>query len=478
MRSKLPYILVFLLCFLYWAYLIPRTEMVIAHDSIGYEQNGALIYHKGFLEFFKSGESLSREPLYHLVIALSMKIADLFSVSYHLVLKIIQVLLLFITQVLLLVLLNMLKIDKRWQLVTIFYFGLSPAIVNMAFSVYYEVIVYPLVPAFVLVAFFSWKAIHDADKKRIILMALLTGGLFVLGAFGRGVFRYVFFIVLIPFAWTAIESYVKGRRQYFLNAVLYLMAALLAFYPLIAAYVYMNKKYAGQFQYNSRHSALFLTSAHKRANELTPRIVLAHLSNIPGDGVCRKFFSEKECLYCSWEGSYASKAKVFYSLMDIPKEKRAAKTFQWAFEKIKEHPFQYLFFMGYEALRMLFWESTKIGYVQYPQLLQRLFDMAWFRYGIRLAISLLTIFSVIYLLLAVYQKRALLGDYTQKGEATQICFFILLVALPYIGIYSLCFVLTRYPLPIASLYLLAIAYFFQNMKWDFGRVKKGLPDGR
>jgi hypothetical protein len=243
------------------------------------------------------------------------------------------------------------------------------------------------------------------------------------------------------------------------------------FLSCIEAYKYANKHYNGFYQFNNRHSDLFLGSAIKRANKLTPRIVLAHLANIPGEGVCRKFFTEKECEYCGWMGSYMYNSDVNNLAAYTTKESRNSTIFLVALNKIKEHPFQYMFFIGYEATRMLFWESTNIGYVQYPQIITKLYKATWFRYGIRLTVAVLTCVSVFYLLINLYRRRINLLDRSEGGESVRVGLFTLLVMASYIGVYSLCYALTRYALPIGSLYLLSIAYCCQNIKWPCSKWK-------
>lgn len=69
-----------------------------------------------------------------------MAVGDLFSVSYQPILKIFQVALLFLTQILLIVLLRQLDVRKGIIMAAVLYAGISPAMINGAYSVYYEIV--------------------------------------------------------------------------------------------------------------------------------------------------------------------------------------------------------------------------------------------------------------------------------------------------------------------------------------------------
>lgn len=455
-------IIAFLLCFLYWGYLVFSTEMLISADAIGYEQLGQLVYQQGWGEYLRTGPH--REPFYPWLVANSMRIADSLFISYHMVQKLIQVAFLFISQLLMLVLLDKLKISDPIKLITILYFGFSPAIVNAAFSLFSEIATFPFVLMMVLFCALSWQAIHYGSPGKIISMALLTAGSFLLASATKSAFSYVFLICLLPFIYLAARSFHHKVRRDFLNATLYVAVSFCIFTAGIISYMSLNKKYNGYFQVNDRNAISLLGSAYKRSNPLTPRIILAHLSSVPGNKVCEKFFTEEECRYAAWYSSESTKGEILDSLKDVPKENQSSKALLLAMNEALKHPFQYIFFTFIEGAKMPFWESTKIGFVGYPPILMNLFDSVWFKNGLRLFIALMTIFSIVFTVFKTYQDKSLLFDYSKRGESVQMRLFISLVMCAFIGIYSLCFVLTRYALPIASLYLLSIAYCVHNVK--------------
>jgi len=114
----------------------------------------------------------------------------------------------------------------------------------------------------------------------------------------------------------------------------------------------------------------------------------------------------------------------------------------------------------------MFWESTQIGFVDYPDWLHKVFVTTWFKNMLRLFTSIITICSFLYMIFSTYRKRLSLFDFSEAAIEVQNCFFILLITFGFISIYSLCYVLTRYALPIAPLYLLAIGYWITNMSYN------------
>ena len=78
LKSQKMFLLIFLVCFIYWGYLIFASSMVVQFDAISYEELGRMIYKEGWKAFFATGPH--REPLYPLLVAFSMKIGDLFGV--------------------------------------------------------------------------------------------------------------------------------------------------------------------------------------------------------------------------------------------------------------------------------------------------------------------------------------------------------------------------------------------------------------
>jgi len=455
-KHSLSLVGVFVVCFSYWTYLIFSSQIVFAYDALGYNELGSMIYEQGWLEYFRTGPN--REPLYPFTISLSMRLGESLSIRYTYIQRVLQIFILFLTQILLFFILGKLKISRGIKLITIFYFGISPAVVNSAFSLYSEIVIMPFVLAIILFGVLSWRAMEDRSKGHVTLLGFTTALLFLLAVAGKGVFQYILLAYLTPFLALIGVSLVKRKKTIFTNALLYVIIVLAVFQSCFVLFKFMNKTYNGHFEFTDRVTRIFYGNAHKRAEALTPRIILAHLSSIPGGGVCRRFFSEEECRYTEFHSADRFGAMSAGFVSDVSDENKNEKTFQLAFEKIKHQPFQYLLFMAIEALKMPFWESTQIGFVNYPDWLNALFTTGWFKGGLRLAVSLATILSLGYFVYQIYLKRKLLVDFSERGEEVQICFFGVLIIISFTFLYSFFSILTRYALPIVPIYLISIAY--------------------
>lgn len=464
-RNKLL-VAIFLCCFLYWGYLMRSSAMLIQFDAIGYKELGETIYKEGWEAFLKTGPH--REPLYPFLIAVSMKVADMMSAHFELIQKIIQVALLFVTQLMLLALLKKAKVHEGVIAAAILYFGFSPAIVNASFSLYSEIAAFPSVPAIVWGGWYSWRAVHCEGIKKVIAAAALTALAFAWATFVKGIFQYIFLVFIVPFIFVTVKAILGRNIKKTFNGLAFIAVAFVIFSSFVFSYRYANKHFNGNFELTNRYDGNLFGTAAKRVNKLTPELLMAHLASVPGAGVCRSFFSEETCQYCEFFGMDLYRSTELEALLSegegTSKGERARKTISLAFEKIAGNPAQYLFLTAVESLKMAFWESTQIGFVAYPKPLEKLFDFVLFKNGIRFLMSILTYFSLFYLLWHIFYHRSKLRDFKEEESAgIQTGFFALLIIVSFTGLYAIFSILTRFALPIASLYIFCIALAAQNL---------------
>ena len=152
------------LCFIYWIYLLFTSRMTIVYDAAVYEQLGAMLYHSGWIEFFKTGPH--NEPVYPLLIAFSMRIADSFLIPYLTVQTCFQILILFSTQLLTLFILKRLQMSRGVKALTILYMGISPALVNATFSLFSEIATYPFILGIIIAGVKGWESILSNNYKK------------------------------------------------------------------------------------------------------------------------------------------------------------------------------------------------------------------------------------------------------------------------------------------------------------------------
>jgi len=439
MKEKIrinPIIAAFAISLSYWVYLFFASSMPITADSISYQEFGTLIHQKGMIPYFQTGPN--REPLYPFIVSISMGIGEFFSAPYQFVQKIVQLLILFLTQILTLKILQKLKIGNILTSLCILYLGFSPAIVNSSLSLYSEIITFPLTLAVILLCTKnSWRS------------GICLGLVFASLTFVKGAFELITPLFLIVYILS-----LKNKRK-----VIYILSILIAFYIPLNTYKAFNYKYNGNFVLTNRGAWALYGNTARRMEATTFQHFLVALAFMPGKGVCKKLFNETECDFWSYKRSDTLGYKKLAELtgQELSSSDLDSQLITLSKKEILKNPFQYSLYMGVEGLKMFFWESTKIGFVEYPKGLTALFDFALFKDGIRLIMSLLSFISFLYLTKFIWSKQIL----TEEQKMLLFCIFALITC--FIAIHSFFFVLTRYILPIAPLYLIAITFSIQNI---------------
>ncbi|OGX38671.1 MAG: hypothetical protein A3D87_03300 [Omnitrophica WOR_2 bacterium RIFCSPHIGHO2_02_FULL_50_17] len=466
------YGVVFLICIFYWLYLLLNTHMAIKFDAAGYEQLGEMIYKMGWLEYFKTGPN--REPLYSAAVAGSMYIGDLISRPYQFIQAILQVGLLFLTQILTLLLLKKLKINHWITLFVILYLGFSPSLVNATFSLFSEIIVIPLVPAIIYFNVLAWEAMQNKPTGWVAILGFCCALFFLLAIFAKGIFQYIFYLFLIPYLVLLVYSWFVRRRDIVLKVFIFVLIEVIMVSPSVISYKMMNSRFNGQYEFTNRFAELLYGNTVKRTNEISARIWGAHIASIPGAGVCRKFFTEQECRYCEFQQADDLRSSLPGLLVGVPTDQRVGTTVAYVVERFWQKPLQYLALTVIESLRMLFWESSQIGMVEYPQWLSNIFNANIFSDGIRFIASLLTIFALCFVISYLFNEK---GRGPVKDERWLVLYFAVLMILGYTGLYALFSIVTRYALVIAPVYLLCIAFFIQNKFLPKSPAKRQYPHG-
>ena len=459
-----PFIYIFLISWGYWLYLAFSSNMTVQFDSIGYEQLGALVASKGWVEYFRTGPH--REPLYPLLISLSMKISGLFSCPYYKIQTAAQLIIFGLTQFLAFLIMRRCKI-RTWIIgATLLYVGFSPALVNTALSLYSEILTYPFVLGIILVAASSFKALKNARSPRIMLYALLLGGLFTGITLVKGIYEYIFYFVFLFFLGVFWQTFRSKKQKVNLNSLSLVIIFALSFNLPVIGFKAINKKYNGIFALtDSRADYSLYASAARRTEPLTGRQLLAAIAYTPGEGACRAFFNEKECYFWGIQ-NYDSYGLTMLGEVSqtVPKDQVSKTMRKLSLEKILERPLQFTFLMGLETIKMFFWESTKIGFVDYPPWLTQLYDWIAFKNSIRLFISLLSLLSFFYLLVYILRHlRSVLNLTNENGSVEEMPLFLLLIIFLHIGLYALFMTIPRFALPIAPLYLVTIAFAAEHI---------------
>jgi len=461
---KSPIGLAFVLCFVYWFYLFFTAQAIIVFDAMWYEGLGKMIYHSGWIEFFRTGPN--NEPVFPLLIALSMRVGDFFSISYQIVQTCLQISILFFSQLLTLLVLKKLHISQWVKALIILYMGFSPALVNATFALFSEIAAFPLILGIILISVKSWGLILSNKYKKVILYGVYLAFIFVVLTLTKALFEYIFIAFMAPYLVLMFKSIFKRERKAFVSALLFLVVTSFLFNACLFSYKSLNQKYNGHFMLTDRGPYILYGNIAKRAEPLTLQRFLSSLAVIPGDGVCYKLLNRDDCAF--WSGYTAEKygrpkLKELES-QSVPNSEIDSVMVNLAKEKMLERPFQQTFLLFIESFKMLFWESTNLGYVSYPPWLQKIYDFTIFKNGLRLLLFLITSTSMVYTLCYTTRSRNHLFFY-QNAQNGEVCifFFILVLITSYTGLYSLFMIATRYATPIAPLYLIMIGFTIQKM---------------
>lgn len=445
----------FSISIVYWTYLFFSTQTIIIFDSLDYQALGQIIQADGWIKYFETGPN--REPFYPLLISTSMYFSKLLTCSYLPILKFIQLLILLSAQILSLKVLQKLKINSFITTTIILYIGFSPALINTALSLYSEIITYPFILGIIIL---SEKLYTQLTTKKKIqhLLPTIMGLSFCLTAstFSKSIFEIITPFYLIVFLFLLLQS----KKSSLIQTILAISLSFLFFYIPVSFYKSMNKKYNGQYVLTNRGAWALYGNTARRMKELTFKKVLTAITYAPGEGVCLKFFDKNNCNFWSFQKSDELGYGKLHELtaQKLSNEKREKILLIESRDLILSNPFQYGLFYIIEGFKTVFWESTQIGFVKYPPGLTKLYIWTPFKDGLRLFMSLFTFLSIVYTLIFLFKNKT--------HPAKLILFYILCLLFLHAGFYSFFFILTRYSLPVAPLYLILIAFTFNEILFN------------
>lgn len=453
----------------YWCFLYFNASPQIIFDAIGIETSAQKIHSLGWQSYFI--EEPPREPVYPFLISFSMRLADVFAVPYLKIQIFIQLLIMFITQILLLNLLKKLKIHESIIFGTVLYFGISPAMINSAFSLFTEIAAYPFVFAILFASFLAWRKIKTATSAQSILYAFLLGVSFVLSTFVKAIFSYILILFLIPFFIRAVLFFIHKNNLALRNSFIVIIGSAITLNMFMIPYKNLNKKLNGNYVFTSRGPWLLFGNTAKRVQDITVKDIAVNAVFTLGDHLCFDIFhapcgkwnlpmvenlgnmkrDELKKSICN-NSCLTSQIQIDSGLMK---------------ESLKitlQKPIQYGLFYTIEAFKIFFWESTRIGCVTYPGWLENIYENKLFKNLLRLLISLLSMISFFYLIKQLWENRHPIFN-PQPDFQPEIIYKTLIVTLilSFLLIQNFFYILARYVFPIAPLFLICIAVFLNDL---------------
>ena len=442
----------------YLTYLSVTSQILISTDAHAYEWLGTLLHEGKFQEYMATGPN--REPVYPLMVSMAMHIADYAKVSYLTVMKLLQISLLVLTQFLTWQMMKKFGITRGIAAAVILYLGISPAMVNSAFSLFSEIGTYPLVLAVVWVSAICMEKLFSGEFGHGVFWSLCFSLLLVALTLSKAIYAYIFYFYLVIFVAVAVRCAIKQEWKKAANFILFLTILIFTFSISIAYYKSLNFQYNNHYAITDRGQMAVYGCAVKRTSEITPSRFLAALSWVPGEMVCRRFFSEADCYH--W--GYLNTDRIGFAQLAKLEEQGFTGTAQYqkiieqAKEEIFRNPWQYIFFTAAESLKIFFWESTKIGFVEYPPWLTKVFASTPLNYLLRSVTALVTLIAFVYFLWKFWMNRAdLLSSDGLVRQRAWLGYFLIQFVFLYTAFYSLATIVIRYIFPIVPLFLIMIA---------------------
>jgi len=455
---------------LYWCFLYFNASPQIIFDAIGIESSAQKIHTLGWQSYFITEPP--REPIYPFLIYFSIRLADFFAVPYLNIQIFLQLLIMLITQILLLNLLKKLKIHVSIIFGTVLYFGISPAMINSAFSLFTEIATYPFVFAILFSSFLAWKKIKTATSSQAFFYAFLLGISFALNTFVKAIFSYILILFLIPFVIRAILFFIHKDKVALRNSLIIIIGSAITLNMLMIPYKNLNKKFNGNYVFTSRGPWLLFGNTAKRVQDITPKDIAVNAVFTLGDNLCFDIFhtpcskwnlpvvenlgnvkrNELEKSICN-NSCLTSQLQVDSGLMK---------------ESLKitlQKPIQYGLLYTIEAFKIFFWESTRIGCVTYPGWLETIYENKLFKNAIRLLISLLSMMAFFHVIKQLWKDRQSIFN-PQSDFQPEIIYkmLVVLLILSFLLIQNFFYILARYVFPIAPLFLVCIAIFINDMR--------------
>ena len=448
---------VLLLSLIYWLYLSQTIRMDIVFDSHDYRFLGRMIYYQGWISYFTTGPN--REPLYPLLIALSMIFEHCTGVTFVKIMAIFDVIIMSLTQVLTYKILRLLNIRQGICVLILTYLALSPAFNNSAFSLYSEIATFPFILGIILASFYAWEAIAQSRWQKSILYGALLGLLLTAATFIKAVFECITPTYLIIFFVTVYycsfrDCFVTLAMTRILPLILCLIAAISFYYVPVTGYKWLNQHYNGNFVITDRASWALYGNTARRIEPLTIKRFEGALASTQGEYYCGILLGPKEGDFWSFRESDVLGHTKLSELKSkhLSLERINANLLRSSVQEAFQHPFQYILLTFVEGLKMFFWERVHSGgFVNFPHWLEKIYAIPRLFNFLCFLVNEVTIIAVVSLWMKV------LTPYKSP-----IPFLIGVLLFLYILFYSFFFILTRYALPIAPLYLISIGLWIEQ----------------
>jgi hypothetical protein len=465
-----PIRFVFLACLLYWAYLLFASSPGKTMDAFGYIKRGKIVYEHGLSGYIQQGPD--KEPLFPIMIASSLHLADKLPIPFEHIQRVFQLLFLFLAQFLLYKILVHLRIHETVILFLTAYFGFSPALLNAALSFFTEVLTFPITLGLLLTSLYALEQINTPSLKRTVLHGVILGIILSVGICVKYTFIILTLILLLVFTMLMLKALFQKNNRVALHLFILMMCFSTLLFSFDAFYKGLNKKYNGSHIFTEGGARSLYGGVKMRTKDMSASDYVTALSTVPGINFCYSLFSQEKCnLWTFLEAdNLGAWERNHLEAQGLSKEGIEKHLTRSSWEMIQMKPLQFFILHNLEFLKNFFWESTKIGFVEYPVWLTRLYDSALFKNPLRLFWGVLSFAGYVYAWVLMCTRR----KDNDSGRFYASLLIVLMVTT--IGsLYALFAVLTRYSFTIAPLEMIAIGLLLDRI-WK-GRLLKAPMKG-
>lgn len=432
--------LLFIGLFCYWTYLAFVTQPILVHDAKGYEDLGKIIAEGGWKAYLTSGPT--REPIYPFLVSLAMRLSG--GMDHHGVLIGTQVLFLLAAVLLLFLLLKRAGVSKWIAAIAVLYAGISPALVNSALSQYSEIVTYVFILGIILAGSAAWKALSK-ESANPVLYGMGLGGLFVGMTLVKGIYELIFPLFLAAFVVLIFQDRKRSKQ-----VLIFMISAVAVHQACLLSYKALNLKYNGSFALTDRGAwALYGNTARRQEPLTVNRFFAGAAYNLFEEDACAVMFGRADCHF--WDVATSDRIaeeKLYEAMRTVPQGKRDSYLLRASVEKVLGGPLQYAVLTSFDWVHMFFWETTRAGFVAYPDWMDKLFDNPPFQKGLRFLVGVLSAFAVFFAAVRAFSRK-----YLQQPEVVLAVYLVIL----HVSFYSLFATVARFALPIAPLFIFIIA---------------------
>ncbi|MBL8013338.1 MAG: hypothetical protein JNN05_05770 [Candidatus Omnitrophica bacterium] len=440
------------------------SQIIIFHDSIGYENLAGMFLRGEWKEYFLTGPS--REPAYSLLIACSMSIAQWLHTNHLDVQIMLQVAILTVTQILMYKLLKKLQISDVTCALILLYMGLSPALTSSGLILFSEIITYPIVLWLILALSHAWSQFQTASLQRNIINAFSFVLPALLITFTKAAFELIIPTLLLPFIWKSYLAYKERLQKTVLNSLIFIAAVICTFEGPIIAYKMVNLHCNGIYALTDRGPEALYGNTLRRMAPLSGDRLKSVLAYMTGADVCARLYKDR-CEYWGYGESDLIGANKMNEMRSkgIPREVRNKICIRESIQTILRNPLQYLFLSGVESAKILFWESPpKVYYAVTLDFFENIYNSPWLRFPLRFAMAFICIWAMGSSAIRVWKKRKRIFDTHQISDDHSTALLTLLAIAAFGLFHSFFLILPRYSLVVAPLFLALVAWQFDSRK--------------